>query len=334
MPASFVDQQVQFVATVSRAGRRTSPASGSSTADLRGLLPAHLGRIRHGLLDRWGCTPARRPPRRPRPRWPSGRRSPRWRRRRPRAEAAGVRMLPVIRVLSSRRREVGSLPRARSRLPSTRTGAYLLVRDHQCGRRRRTAEAAPVVTEVVAAGGREGDPGGHHGGGAPAPGRASTPRYGVWMPEQATVFPPLAPAASDVLNPRRTSRHGRRRPTSAGTLQRLSRGAAPPPHHGGGPRARRHRPPRGRGRRLLAAARDRLPAHGAPPGGGPSTGHVASTTCYESAATFDEVYAAIVEELVAAASDAAPVPVVYAVTGSPWWPSAASSCSGRRPGRR
>ena len=38
---------------------------------------------------------------------------------------------------------------------------------------------------------------------------------------------------------------------------------------------------------------------------------------YESAATFDEVYAAIVEELVAAASDAAPAPVVYAVPGSP-----------------
>jgi tetrapyrrole methylase family protein/MazG family protein len=38
---------------------------------------------------------------------------------------------------------------------------------------------------------------------------------------------------------------------------------------------------------------------------------------YESAATFDEVYAAIVEELVAAASDAAPEPVVYAVPGSP-----------------
>ena len=38
---------------------------------------------------------------------------------------------------------------------------------------------------------------------------------------------------------------------------------------------------------------------------------------YESAATFDGVYAAIVEELVAAASDAAPVPIVYAVPGSP-----------------
>jgi tetrapyrrole methylase family protein/MazG family protein len=38
---------------------------------------------------------------------------------------------------------------------------------------------------------------------------------------------------------------------------------------------------------------------------------------YESAATFDDVYAAIVEELVAAAVDAAPEPVVYAVPGSP-----------------
>ena len=38
---------------------------------------------------------------------------------------------------------------------------------------------------------------------------------------------------------------------------------------------------------------------------------------YESAVTFDEVYAAIVEALVAAAVDAAPEPVVYAVPGSP-----------------
>ena len=38
---------------------------------------------------------------------------------------------------------------------------------------------------------------------------------------------------------------------------------------------------------------------------------------YESAVGFDEVYAAIVEALVAAAVDAAPDPVVYAVPGSP-----------------
>ena len=38
---------------------------------------------------------------------------------------------------------------------------------------------------------------------------------------------------------------------------------------------------------------------------------------YEATATFDEVYAGIVEALVAAAVDAAPEPVVYAVPGSP-----------------
>jgi tetrapyrrole methylase family protein / MazG family protein len=38
---------------------------------------------------------------------------------------------------------------------------------------------------------------------------------------------------------------------------------------------------------------------------------------YEAAATFDEVYAGIVEALVAAALEAAPDPVVYAVPGSP-----------------
>ncbi len=38
---------------------------------------------------------------------------------------------------------------------------------------------------------------------------------------------------------------------------------------------------------------------------------------YESAASFEEVYVAIVEELVAAASALAPAPIVYAVPGSP-----------------
>jgi tetrapyrrole methylase family protein/MazG family protein len=38
---------------------------------------------------------------------------------------------------------------------------------------------------------------------------------------------------------------------------------------------------------------------------------------YEAAATFDEVYAGIVEALVAAALEAAPEPIVYAVPGSP-----------------
>jgi tetrapyrrole methylase family protein/MazG family protein len=38
---------------------------------------------------------------------------------------------------------------------------------------------------------------------------------------------------------------------------------------------------------------------------------------YETAETFEEVYAAIVEELVAAATDTAPDPIVYAVPGSP-----------------
>ncbi len=38
---------------------------------------------------------------------------------------------------------------------------------------------------------------------------------------------------------------------------------------------------------------------------------------YESGATFEEVYAAIVEELIAAATAVAPEPVVYAVPGSP-----------------
>ena len=60
-----------------------------------------------------------------------------------------------------------------------------------------------------------------------------------------------------------------------------------------------------------------LPAHGAPPGGGGVRGRPAFDHLYEAAATFEEVYAGIVEALVAAALEAAPEPVVYAVPGSP-----------------
>jgi tetrapyrrole methylase family protein/MazG family protein len=47
------------------------------------------------------------------------------------------------------------------------------------------------------------------------------------------------------------------------------------------------------------------------------SGFVAFDHLYESAGTFAEVYAAIVEELVAAATAAAPEPITYAVPGSP-----------------
>ena len=55
---------------------------------------------------------------------------------------------------------------------------------------------------------------------------------------------------------------------------------------------------------------------------------------YEAAATFDEVYAGIVEALVAAAIDAAPEAVVYAVPGSPLVAERTRGpAAGRRPGR-
>ena len=46
---------------------------------------------------------------------------------------------------------------------------------------------------------------------------------------------------------------------------------------------------------------------------------------YESPTSFDDVYAAIVEAVVAAAVEHGEV--LYAVPGRPWWPSGPSSCS-------
>ncbi len=64
-----------------------------------------------------------------------------------------------------------------------------------------------------------------------------------------------------------------------------------------------------RGRAYLRTARH--------PAAAPFAGLPAFDHLYETAATFEEVYAGIVEALVAAAAEAAPEPVVYAVPGSP-----------------
>ena len=86
---------------------------------------------------------------------------------------------------------------------------------------------------------------------------------------------------------------------------------------------------------LLAGARARLPADGAPPGGGRVDGARSFDDLYESAATFDEVYAAIVEELVAAASDAAPGAGRLRGAGvTAGGRAQRGAAAGRRPGRR
>ena len=69
---------------------------------------------------------------------------------------------------------------------------------------------------------------------------------------------------------------------------------------------------------LLAAQRARVYLRTARhPAAAPFAWAPAFDDLYEGAATFDEVYAGIVEALVAAAVDAQPEPVVYAVPGSP-----------------
>ena len=97
--------------------------------------------------------------------------------------------------------------------------------------------------------------------------------------------------------------------------------AAPPPRHGGGPRAGRCRP-------VLPATRGRADG-GAAGRAGPSCARRgirrppasrasrAFDHLYEAAATFEEVYAACRGAGGAAAAEAAPAGVVYAVPGSP-----------------
>ena len=112
MPASFVDQQVQFVATRS-ALQKDVAGVGSSTADLEGYFQRHLAELTRPA-GRSVCTPARRA-QAAAAEVAFGRRSPRWRQRRPRADHSRAKMLPFIATKTPVDRQTRPCPRARSR---------------------------------------------------------------------------------------------------------------------------------------------------------------------------------------------------------------------------
>ena len=148
------------------------------------------------------------------------------------------------------------------------------------------------------------------------------PQYGVWVPGQRASAHTLHTGA-DRRAERRGQRARRHRPPVGGL------GVGPPVQRLSVARRRPHVTVVGLGpagtdlvgndaAARLEAARTRpscaRPATRRPPRfeDVPSFDHL-----YEAAATFDEVYAGIVEALVAAALEAAPEAVVYAVPGSP-----------------
>ena len=211
MPASFVDEQVQFVATASAlaggpGGRRLQRGRPA------GLLPAAQRRSSTRRASRRPCTPARRPrPGARRPRWPPGRRSRRWRRQATQRRPAAVRDVAGHRRASCRR------------APTSRR----LATGEALGAHRRQRELHPLADHVADADGLCRGEGGRgrrwcrrrerrrrRGPSRRPSGSASVtvdPRYGVWVPVRRRVFTPFAPEPSDVLNAS-ANEPGRRRP--------------------------------------------------------------------------------------------------------------------------
>ena len=197
MPASFVDQQVQFVATAS-ALQEDLAGVGSRAADLEGYF------LRHQAEFDTAC-------------WTVAVYSSQSAAQAAAAEVAfgtpfsqvaakatqggpqTCEMLPIIASELPSTFKVASLPTGTVSAPIDDNGTYLLA---QITSRTPTsyAKAAPVVAEVVQEAGAKATQ-----AAITAAERHSSvsidPRYGVWLPEQATVFTPLTPATSDVLNP-------------------------------------------------------------------------------------------------------------------------------------
>ncbi len=213
MPASFVDQQVQFVATAS-ALQEDLAGVGSSAADLEGYFQRHLAEFDTAC-------------------WTVGVYSSQSAAQAAAAEVASgtpfsqvaakasqggpqtCEMLPIIASELPSSAKVASLPTGAVSAPIDVNGTYVLV---QITSRIPTAyaKAAPIVAEVVQQAGAKATQ-----AAITAKERHSSvsvdPRYGTWLSEQATVFPPLAPATSDVLNPSANEAGVTAAPASAGS---------------------------------------------------------------------------------------------------------------------
>ena len=215
MPASFVDQQVQFVATAS-ALQEDLAGVGSSTADLEGYFQRHLAEFDTAC-------------------WTVGVYSSEAAAQAAAAEVAfgtpfsqvaakatqggpqSCEMLPVIASELPSTAKIASLPTGTVSAPIDVNGSYVLV---QITSRTPTSysDAAPVVADVVQQAGAKATQ-----AAITAKERHSSvtidPRYGAWLPDLATVFPPLAPATSDVLNA----------PANEAATQAAAAAAAPAP---------------------------------------------------------------------------------------------------------
>ena len=329
MPASFVDQQVQFVATASRA------AGGPGRGRLERRRPAGLLRSAHRAEFDTVCftaavfSSAERGHGGGGRRWPPARRSPRWRRAPRRRRDAAVWHARRRRGRAARRApNLGSLAVGRRvRPPIAATGTTTSCVAHQADADALRRRSRPPWPRRVQQAGAEGDADGAHRGRAARHGerRPAVRRSGC--PRRPVVFAPLTPETSDVLNA--VGEPGRRRAGSrpARPAAERWRGSAPTSRWWvSGPPAPTSSAPRAA--TLLAEPATRLPAHGPPPGGrGASTAARGFDHLYESAATFDEVYAGDRRGARRGGSrGGARARSSTRCRARRWWPSARSSC--------
>ena len=340
-----------FVTTQSRCSssppplrcRRTCPASGSSASEPRGLLPRRTvlqfdtarltaaglssraaagggggaGRFRHPRRVPWRPTPSS-----------SGRRS------------AGLRRAvgPGVQAAAGGRSQG---PGDGSRLSTHQRQWDIPAPPGDVAHADAVQQGAGSRGERCAAGGVDGDPEGAYDGRAEVLCERQPAVRGVGAGQR------IGAHAADAGADGRAERHRERGPRRTGLglgigfdhcIPAADRVAPPPPRHGGGPRAGRHRPPEpGRRRPVGRRTRAGLPAHGPPPVGGPlrRVAHLRSPLRGQRATYgFDEVYAGIVEALVAAAVEVArnrwstPCPARHS------WPNEASTCCAPMPGSR
>ena len=339
MPASFVDQQVQFVATAT-ALQEDLAGVGSSAADLQGYFDAHSAKFDTV------CFSAAVYLQRERGAGGGGRGGLRdavldggVEHRQQGGGAQGCHLLPELGVQSAvrrrprqpgHRRRLGAHQRQREVRPAA---DHLADADAVQPRRRppwRTSSSRPAstATQKALAADR-----------APVLGEREPAVRGVGARAARRCSPRFTPAPTDVLNAAANDRRRRvRLGVGLGQPDRAAdRAAAPPPRHGGGPRARRHRSSGRRRRRTAALAAPgraylRTARH---PAAARFEGVPAFDDLYEAAATFDEVYAGIVEALVAAAiRGGARAGRLRRAGVAARWPSAASSCCAPTAGSR
>ena len=201
LPASFVDQQVQFVATATRAGGGSLGLRVERGRQLERYFQSHLSNFDTVCFTVAVILLGERRRRRPRPRWRPARRSRPWPRRTQGGGPQGCAVLADVTARICRRAcTSASLPLNTVSDPIDENGNYFLVEVTK-----RTPTAFSAVKSLANAGAIE-QAGATKTQKVVVAATTDTsdvnvnPQYGVWVSVPGTILVPLAPPVSDVPN--------------------------------------------------------------------------------------------------------------------------------------